>query len=146
MAVWLQVRAYTSLGFIIILLVLAIIDIVRRTARWPRLAFSIFLIIALLFQLAWLIVGAIMFWGYLWPASICIDSVNNYLWASLILMFLIWIVGIALAMMLCRGKRQSAFVSRDVDLTGVDTWTGPPIQYPTSQIPTSQNIHYPTLS
>lgn len=146
MAVWMQVRAYTNLGFLIILFILAVIAIFKKKSLWPVKAFTAFLIIALLFQLAWLIVGAVMFWGYLWPASICVDSVNTYLWASLIILMLAWLFLLAMTLVPCFFKKKAHQEVMDVELTGADTWTGPPIQYPTSQLPTSQDIVYPRIS
>lgn len=42
-----------------------------------------------LFRFIWLIVGAIMFWGYLTPKNYCGSPVNGYMWANLIIGFIL---------------------------------------------------------
>lgn len=40
-----------------------------------------------LWRLAWLIVGSIMFWGYLWRYNFCGRAVSGFMWANLIFGF-----------------------------------------------------------
>lgn len=40
-----------------------------------------------LWRLAWLIVAAIMFWGYLWRGNYCGKSISGFMWANIIFGF-----------------------------------------------------------
>ncbi len=56
-----------------------------------------------LFALAWLIVGAILFWGEVNPTGVCTGGVHDYMYALLIISF----VGIGLNGCLNMGQGRS---------------------------------------
>jgi hypothetical protein len=41
-----------------------------------------------LFRIAWLIIGAVMFWGYLNRFPLCANPVRRFMWANLIVGFI----------------------------------------------------------
>lgn len=85
--VWLQVDGYIILGFIVIFLILGIIacsspNILCVYGLWEFLH-----MLFMIWRIAWLIVGAVMFWrGYLIGGA-CSIQVQRYMWSMLIIGF-----------------------------------------------------------
>ncbi len=86
---WLRVDAYTRLVMSLLILVFAILACVsfKNVVHLLPCVF-ITMIVYSLFLLAWLIVGAIMFWGKLDPAGACQGGVKTYMYVFLILGFI----------------------------------------------------------
>jgi len=43
------------------------------------------LILATAFRFTWFVVGACLYWGYLWPSSLCMPNLNVYMFIMLII-------------------------------------------------------------
>lgn len=87
---WLQVDGYIILGFIVIFLILGVIACCSPQALWVYGLWEGLHMIFILWRLAWLIVGAIMFWHGFAPADVCHVGIARYMWANLIIGF-IWL-------------------------------------------------------
>lgn len=85
LSTWLKVSGWTNLAFVILPIVSYFLSGVPRLL----IGYLIFAILYVLFRFAWLVVGALMFWGYLWPNRLCADALNTYLWMNLIYSFII---------------------------------------------------------
>ena len=101
---WLKVSGYTNLAYII----LPILS--YYLAGVPRLlaGYLIFAVLYTLFRFAWLIVGSVMFWGYLWKWRMCADSLGTYMWVNLI-------YGMIMVLILCYLGQQTLTVKRGVE-------------------------------
>jgi hypothetical protein len=78
---WLKVSGYTSL----LLLALPLMSFLVPTCGPTMWAvYAIYLTLWAFFRLAWLIVGGIMFIGYLWPNHLCASGFSTYMWINLI--------------------------------------------------------------
>lgn len=81
---WLKISGYTNLAFVLFPVVSFFLS-----ACAPSLLI-IYLILAglyVFFRFAWLVVGAVMFWGFLWPNRLCSNALNTYMWINLIYSF-----------------------------------------------------------
>lgn len=102
MRTWLKVSGFTSMLVILIPILIyllptfgitfALINIVY-TAVWG------------FFRLAWLIVGAVMFIGFLWPNNHCEKTFSIYMWVNLV-------VGAIQLIMLAMAQRE---ISAEMD-------------------------------
>ncbi len=104
---WLQVDAYTRLGMIGLLLVVAIVFCVSfKAGVGLAICVIILMILYSLFALAWLIVGSVLFWGKLKPTGVCTGGVHDYMYALLIISF----IGVCLncCLNLGQGKKQTS--------------------------------------
>lgn len=89
LSTWLQVDAFTRIGIIALLLMIAIISCCNVVVGSILLGlFICLLILYTLFSLAWTIIGAIMFWAKLNPAGYCEGGFQIYMWIFLILSFI----------------------------------------------------------
>ena len=87
---WLLVDAYTMLAVLIFFLLAAIAFCVNSALGVACSCCAVtVLILFSIFRFAWLIVGAIMFWGYLNPRETCDSSLSAYMWAMLIIEILL---------------------------------------------------------
>ena len=77
---WLQVDGYVIVGFFIILLFVGALGIPYVESRCTYVWWQFFLIIFMLWRIAWLIIGSIMFWKYLNPMNMCHFGIRRYLW------------------------------------------------------------------
>ena len=83
---WLLVQAYVMIGIAAVLLLAAIVACVAPTVGAVIAGFGFCLLILYsLFNIAWTIVGAVMFWGELDPAGTCKTGLTVYMWIILIL-------------------------------------------------------------
>lgn len=89
LATWLEVDAYMRISIVSLLLIVAIVSCMSLEAGAGMLlcSFCIILIYSL-FQVAWLIVGSVLFWGQLNPTGICYGPVQTYLYALLIISYI----------------------------------------------------------
>ena len=86
---WLMVEGWVNFGVIAAFLVAALGSIISAEFGGCLLICVICgLIFYSIFHLAWLIVGAVMFWGELWPNNSCDGTINGYMWALLIISFI----------------------------------------------------------
>lgn len=86
---WLLVSGYLQLAMISMLFLIAIIACCSPKGLTLFIGYLLLTIIVSLFNIAWLIVGAVMFWGYLYKQDLCSNSaVNSYMFARLILGFI----------------------------------------------------------
>lgn len=87
---WLEVDGALKLALIGLLLIVAIISCINLECALRMFACTaIFLVIYSIFNLAWLIVGAVMYWGYLNNQPGCMETpVGSYMYAVLIMGFL----------------------------------------------------------
>jgi hypothetical protein len=86
---WLEVDAYTRIGIVGLFFIVAVVSCISAESG---VKLAIFAILALLlysvFTVAWMIVGAIMFWGRLNPTGVCTGGVQAYMYALLIISFI----------------------------------------------------------
>jgi hypothetical protein len=82
---WLKVSGYTNLFLFILPLLTYLVPTCGATIL---LVHSLYFFLFIFFRFAWLVVGAIMFWGYLWPHRFCASGFNSYMWVNLIVGFL----------------------------------------------------------
>ena len=82
---WLLVHAYVQLATLVLIILLIIILLTNSDAAGPFAAcLGCFMCLGALFGLAWFIIGAIIFWGQLYPEGTCNSSLNTYMWVLLI--------------------------------------------------------------
>lgn len=103
LSTWLKISGWTNLAFII----LPIIN--YFLAGVPRLliGYLVFALLYALFRFIWLIIGSIMFWGYLWPHRFCADALNTYMWVNLIYSFIISLITCYLQQQSYASSKQS---------------------------------------
>ena len=85
LGMWLKVNGYLALTMIVVLILIAVLICCTEKALLLFIGYLFLTFIVSLFNIAWLIVGAVMFWGYLYPNSLCQSSVTGYVFARLIL-------------------------------------------------------------
>lgn len=78
---WLKVSGYTSL-FLLALPIMSYLIPTCGPTMWA--VYAIYLTLWAFFRLAWLIVGGVMFFGYLWPNHLCASGFSTYMWINLI--------------------------------------------------------------
>lgn len=103
LSTWLKVSGWTSVAFIILPIVNYFL------AGIPRLliGYLVFALLYAVFRFAWLVVGAVMFWGYLWPHNYCADSLSTYMWVNLIYSFIISLLTCYLQQQSFSGAREN---------------------------------------
>lgn len=82
---WLKVSGYTNLMLFLLPLMTYLVPTCGASIL---LVHSIYFFLFIFFRFAWLIVGSIMFFGYLWPHKLCAGGFNTYMWFNLIVGFL----------------------------------------------------------
>lgn len=89
LSVWLQVDAYTRIGIVVLLFIVAIISCIslEKGAKMGICALCIIMLYSI-FALAWTIVGSVMFWGKLNPSGVCFGRVRAYMYALLIISYI----------------------------------------------------------
>lgn len=102
LSIWLKISGWTNLAFVI----LPIINYFLASAPRFLTGYLVFGLLYALFRFAWLIVGGVMFWGYLWPNRLCAEALNTYVWVDLIYSFVI-------CLMTCYLQQQSFASSRE---------------------------------
>ncbi len=89
LSTWLQVDAYMRIGVVGILLIAAIASCISLNLGVKMFVCVICLILFYsLFQLAWMIVGSVLFWGKLNPIGVCSGGVQAYMYALLIISYI----------------------------------------------------------
>ena len=79
---WLRVSGWTSLLFLIIPSVAMCLG---RLGGGPLLrVYQVFAGLYSLFRLIWLILGSLIFWGYLSGTGACSNALNTYMWITLL--------------------------------------------------------------
>ncbi len=74
-------------GCLLFLMILATIIFTDNNAPYIMTIGPIILVIASLFNVAWVVIGGVIFWGYM-DNSLCSNEVYNYVFASLIIKFI----------------------------------------------------------
>jgi hypothetical protein len=82
---WLKVNGYMSLALIALLVFIAIFICCSEKAIVLFVVYIYIILATSFFTIAWLIIGAVMFWGYLYPNNLCSSSVTGYVFTRLIL-------------------------------------------------------------
>ena len=86
---WLQVEGYGNLAVLVAFLLAALASLISAEFGGVLLICTICgLVFYSIFRLAWLIIGAIMFWGQLYPAGTCDRTISDYMFALLIISFI----------------------------------------------------------
>ena len=78
---WLKVSGYTNLIF---LLVPIIGFFLGSLGRPLMIAYMVFALFYTFFRFVWVVIGAIIFWGYLSNPPLCTSSLHTYMWINLI--------------------------------------------------------------
>lgn len=78
---WLKVSGFTSLLFMVIPIIGLCLG---RLGSGLMRIYQIFAGLYALFRFIWLILGSIIFWGYLSGTGACSHSLNTYMWINLI--------------------------------------------------------------
>ena len=89
-----MVNGYLALAMIATLMLIAIVICCSVKGILLFVGYIFLTFLTSLFSIAWLIVGAIMFWGYLYPKNLCQSSVSGYMFARLILGFISVIINL----------------------------------------------------
>lgn len=85
---WLLVDALTKIGMIAPVLIIALISGCQMTMALKLYTYWIYLCIFYgMFNVSWLIFGAVLFWGSLDKEGICSEEITGYMYAVLILGF-----------------------------------------------------------
>lgn len=84
LSTWLTVSGYTNLAFVLFPILGFFL---ASCAHSLLMIYIVFVAGYIFFRFAWLVVGAIMFWGYLWPNRFCSNALNTYMWINLIYSF-----------------------------------------------------------
>lgn len=80
--------AYLCIAFLGILLTLSVLSCMNIDKPNYLTAYTITATAFGVIRIIWLIIGAVMFWGYLYPKSLCSAGFAAYMWALLIIGFL----------------------------------------------------------
>lgn len=87
---WLRTDGAMMLTFIVIMLIIALIICTSPGCECLYPVHAIFGAIISIFRFAWLIVGAVLFWGYLTKnGGLCAPNIRGYMFANLIIGFLL---------------------------------------------------------
>lgn len=85
---WLEVMGWLMLAVVTIPFIIGLLTCFSTWAgSFAFICYNIIMGFVWLFFIAWLIVGAVMFWGNLYPRKECSKPVSDYLFARLILGF-----------------------------------------------------------
>lgn len=84
LATWLKVSGYTNLAYVLFPLLSFFL---ASCAQSLLMLYLVFVAAYIFFRFAWLVVGSIMFWGYLWPQRLCSNALNTYMWINLVYSF-----------------------------------------------------------
>ena len=78
---WLKVSGYTNIIFLLFPLIGFFLGSLGRTLMMVYMVFAAFYVF---FRFIWLVIGAIMFWGYLAGTGACSQALSTYMWINLI--------------------------------------------------------------
>jgi|JI6StandDraft_1071083.scaffolds.fasta_scaffold19299_3 hypothetical protein len=78
---WLKVSGYTSL-MLLLLPILSLLVPICGSIMWT--IYGIYILLWSFFRLAWIVVGGVMFVGYLWPNHLCASGFSTYMWINLV--------------------------------------------------------------
>lgn len=82
---WLEVDAYVKIGVICYFICAFIYNYVIVCTPLAFICVTLFMLLFGLFNFAWIIVGAVLFWGDLDQRHICDQSLTAYMYAILII-------------------------------------------------------------
>lgn len=84
LSVWLKISGFTNLAFVLFPLMGLFL---ANCAPALLMIYLVFAALYVFFRFAWLVIGAVMFWGYLWPNRLCSNALHTYMWINLIYSF-----------------------------------------------------------
>lgn len=87
LSTWLLVYGYFALTMLLLFLMACARVCCNLEAAHLLIWYALLDQLASLFRFCWMIVGAIMFWGYLYPKNLCNDSTGGYMYTRLVLGF-----------------------------------------------------------
>ena len=89
LATWLRVDAWSRIIIVGLFVLVAILNVVKKDLAAKLLTCTMnLLMVYTVFQLIWLILGAIIFWGHLHKHHAWDGGINAYMWIVLILGFI----------------------------------------------------------
>ena len=92
--VWLKVDGYLALATIVLHMLLAIVYYCCGTSVFIFICYMILTVALQVLNITWFSIGGFMFWGYLYPNSLCQGSVQGYVFARLVLGFILIVVNL----------------------------------------------------
>lgn len=110
--IWLRVDGGVLLGMAALILLFALILCCNPTGCEGLFWFhNVLTFVFALFRLAWLIIGSLMFWGYLNKFPLCDTGISRYMWANLIIGFVLSVLYFFLPCLCgCLGKPVGGIV------------------------------------
>ena len=86
MSTWLKVDAALRIVVCASLFLVGIAACIKISLGYVALCFVlVFIVLYTIFQLIWVIVGSVLFWGKLNPLGVCTGGVQAYMYANLII-------------------------------------------------------------
>ena len=83
--VWFQADGYAIIGFFILFLFVATLGIPYPESECLYIFWQLFQMIFILWRIAWLVIGGVMFWGKINLTGACQFGISRYLWVVLII-------------------------------------------------------------
>jgi thiamine transporter ThiT len=80
---------FSILVYVAIGIALFVSKKIYRTLQWLVALFFL----GTLVRFVWLVIGACMYWGYLWPSNLCKPAVDAYMWIMLLFNMIIQFIG-----------------------------------------------------
>ena len=81
---WLAVSGWISISFILLTIIILTLLLNMNIQVTDNLLINCTRILFSMFNLAWMIVGSVIFWKYLGPNDVCSTSLSIYMWVRLI--------------------------------------------------------------
>ena len=78
---WLKISGYTNLLFLLVPIVGFYLVLCSPSLI---IAYMVLSMVYVFFRLIWVGLGAIIFWGFLWPHRVCNQGLTVYMWINLI--------------------------------------------------------------
>lgn len=83
---WLKISGYTNLIFLLFPIIGFFLGSLGRTLM---MVYMVFAALYVFFRFIWLVIGAIMFWGYLSATGMCSSGLHTYMWINLLYSFFV---------------------------------------------------------
>lgn len=90
LSAWLQADGWVMLAFLILFITIGALAIPYPEWQCLYVLWENLHVIFILWRLAWLIVGSVMFWGNYNKTPFCATNVSRYMWANLIIGY-VWL-------------------------------------------------------
>lgn len=89
LAVWMKIDGYFKLAIITMTLFFSLAAREIMNHHMLVVCESIILRLYYLFLFGWMVSGAVQFWSYVYPRGYCDQEFGNYMWALLIISFIL---------------------------------------------------------